>query len=553
MLKSLSIINYALIESLAIDFEDGFSVITGETGAGKSIIIGALSLLLGKRADPTILRDSTKKCIVEGVFDNGSLQLQNVFADNDLDYDDQTIFRREILPSGKSRAFINDTPVNLGLLSNIGNRFVNIHSQHQTMQLSDSSFQLNVLDGFISKQSILIDYQDIYTTYISLSDKLEKLIEQNAKAIKDQGYFNFQFDELSAASLKKEVMHELEERARFLEHVEEIKQALSETEAILGGDETSVIDSINNLERIIGNIQPYLSEAKELTKRISTVSIELKDILYDVESLDNDDDFDPMELQLVNDKLSVVYSLIQKHNVQTVEELIVIRDEYEQKLLNISSLDDEIIGLQKELVIVESNIKQKAKLLHEARQKASDNFSVAVTKVLMQLGMKDAGFNVHIELLPNYTTTGIDKVLFMFNANLGIKPGEISKIASGGELSRLMLAIKSLINKKQMLPTVIFDEIDTGVSGDIAGKVAGILKNMAQNHQVISISHLPQIASKADHHYKVYKLTEKNTTISTISKLADEERVEEVAQMLSSEKVTETAMGVARELLDNPG
>jgi DNA repair protein RecN (Recombination protein N) len=348
-------------------------------------------------------------------------------------------------------------------------------------------------------------------------------------------------------------MHELEERARFLEHVEEIKQALSETEAILGGDETSVIDSINNLERIIGNIQPYLSEAKELTKRISTVSIELKDILYDVESLDNDDDFDPMELQLVNDKLSVVYSLIQKHNVQTVEELIVIRDEYEQKLLNISSLDDEIIGLQKELVIVESNIKQKAKLLHEARQKASDNFSVAVTKVLMQLGMKDAGFNVHIELLPNYTTTGIDKVLFMFNANLGIKPGEISKIASGGELSRLMLAIKSLINKKQMLPTVIFDEIDTGVSGDIAGKVAGILKNMAQNHQVISISHLPQIASKADHHYKVYKLTEKNTTISTISKLADEERVEEVAQMLSSEKVTETAMGVARELLDNPG
>jgi len=549
MLRSLSIINYALIHSLEIDFEDGFSVITGETGAGKSIIIGALSLLLGKRADPKILRDSTKKCIVEGVFDNGSLQLRKVFSNNDLDYDDQTIIRREILPSGKSRAFINDTPVNLGLLSNIGNRFVNIHSQHQTLQLSDSSFQLNVLDDFISKPSILINYQNNYNTFISLSDKLEKLIEQNTVALKDQDYYNFQFDELSAAALDKEQVDELEERVKFLEHAEEIKQALSETEAILGNEESSVIDRLQNLERIIGNIQPYLHEANELTKRLSSISIELKDILYEIEALNSDDDFDPMELQLVNDKLSVVYSLIQKHNVQSVDELIIIRDDYEAKLLSISSLDDEIINLKKDSGIAENNLKQKAKILHEARLSASNKFSMAIIKVLKQLGMKDAGFNVQVELLPNYTITGIDKVLFMFNANLGIQPGEISKIASGGELSRLMLAIKSLINKKQMMPTVIFDEIDSGVSGDIAGKVASILKNMAQKHQVISISHLPQIASKADHHYKVYKLSENKTTTSTINKLGDEERVEELAKMLSSEKVTKTAMDVARELL----
>jgi len=551
MLRSLSIINYALIHSLEIDFEDGFSVITGETGAGKSIIIGALSLLLGKRADPKILRDSTKKCIVEGVFDNGSLQLRRVFSNNDLDYDDQTIIRREILPSGKSRAFINDTPVNLGLLSNIGNRFVNIHSQHQTLQLSDSSFQLNVLDDFISKPSILINYQNNYNTFISLSDKLEKLIEQNTVALKDQDYYNFQFDELSAAALDKEQVDELEERVKFLEHAEEIKQALSETEAILGNEESSVIDRLQNLERIIGNIQPYLHEANELTKRLSSISIELKDILYEIEALNSDDDFDPMELQLVNDKLSVVYSLIQKHNVQSVDELIIIRDDYEAKLLSISLLDDEIINLKKDSGIAENNLKQKAKILHEARLSASNKFSMAIIKVLKQLGMKDAGFNVQVELLPNYTITGIDKVLFMFNANLGIQPGEISKIASGGELSRLMLAIKSLINKKQMMPTVIFDEIDSGVSGDIAGKVASILKNMAQKHQVISISHLPQIASKADHHYKVYKLSKNKTTTSTINKLGDEERVEELAKMLSSEKVTKTAMDVARELLGN--
>ncbi len=449
----------------------------------------------------------------------------------------------------KSRAFINDTPVNLNLLNIIGNQFVNIHSQHQTLQLSDAFFQLNVLDDFVNEPKYLLDYQNIYSTYITLSNKLEELLEQNNKAIKDEDYFNFQFQELSAASLNKEVVKGLEERSKVLEHTEEIKHALSSTKAILNNEDTAVIDSLHDIERILGNIEPYLSAVNDLVKRIGSVSIELKDVLFEIESLNRDDDFDPMELQLVNDKLSLIYSLIQKHHVQSVDELIVIRDGYEQKLLSINILDNEIIVLKKELGVVEKNLKQKANLLHESRINAKDNFAKAIKNVLKQLGMKDAGFDVKIEKLQSYGNTGIDKVLFMFSANLGAPVGEISKIASGGELSRLMLAIKSLINKKQMLPTVIFDEIDSGVSGEIAGKVGSIIKKMAQKHQVISISHLPQIASKANHHYKVAKIIENNTTASTISKLSNDGRVKELASMLSSEKVTSKAMEVARELM----
>ncbi|MFK5856119.1 MAG: DNA repair protein RecN, partial [Bacteroidota bacterium] len=397
----------------------------------------------------------------------------------------------------------------------------------------------------------LSDYQTVFSEYINLSSKLEELKELNNKAVKDEDYFSFQFEELNNASLDKKLVKELEERAKFLEHAEEIKLALSESEAILNSKEAAVIDGLHNVERLIAKIQPYLSTAEELVKRLSSVSIELKDILYEIELMAGDDEFDPNELQLVNDKLSSIYSLLQKHHVQSVDELITIRDEYEEKLLSISSLDEEIARVRSKLIEIEKKLKQKSKLLTESRLHGSDKFSVAISKVLKQLGMKDAKFVVKIEQLPKYSNTGYDKVLFMFNANLGTEVGEISKIASGGELSRLMLAIKSLISKKQLLPTVIFDEIDSGVSGEIAGKVGAILKNMASNHQVISISHLPQIASKADYHYKVYKLVENNSTVSTISKLSDEGRVEELAKMLSSEKVTAKAIDVARELMSN--
>lgn len=551
MLKSLSISNYALIENLEIDFAAGFSVITGETGAGKSIILGALSLILGRRADPSVLRDKSKKCIIEGVFDNGNLSLQKFFTDNDLDYDNQTIIRREILPSGKSRAFINDTPVNLGLLVYLGNKFVNIHSQHQTLQLSEASFQLNVLDDFINKPDLLTRYKNVYERFNYLSKRLDQLTELNNQAIKDEDYLTYQLEELNNVSLNTEDIDELESRAQYLEHAEEIKLALSNAESILSNDENAVTDSLSELTKIIRNIQSYLPDMKGLVQRLDSLTIELKDIQAEIESLNRDDNFDTNELQLINEKLSAVYSLIHKHHVKTVTELIVVRNEYEEKLNGISSMGEEMESLKKEILVVEKALNENADALHELRINGCDGFSNAVLAILKQLGMKDAGFVTRIEKLSGFGIEGFDKVQFVFNANLGVEPGEISKIASGGELSRLMLAIKSLINKKQMLPTVIFDEIDAGVSGEIAGKVGGIIKKMAEKHQVISITHLPQIASKADHHYKVHKLSANNSTTITINILNDEGRVEELAKILSNEKVTATALNVARELMSD--
>jgi DNA repair protein RecN (Recombination protein N) len=550
MLKTLSIVNYALIENLEIELEDGFSVITGETGAGKSIILGALSLILGSRADLHILRDKNKKCIIEGVFDNGKLDIEPFFKENDLDLEKQTIIRRELLPSGKSRAFINDTPVNLKQINYLGNKFVNIHSQHQTLRLTDASFQLNVLDDFIDKPKPLKDFQNAFQKYKYISEKLKILTEQNNQAAKDEDYFKFQFEELSSISINAAELAELELKAQYLEHNEEIKLALSEAESILNSEEHSVVDGISGLTQVLGNIESFLPSVKKILERLNSISIEINDIASEIEIQNSNEDFNPEELLSINGQLSSIYTLIQKHQVGSIEELIQLRDEYDKKLQNIESFDFEIKKLSSELVILESRLKDKASILTNLRLKSGKSFSMAVLAVLKNLGMKDAGFNIKLEELTSFCNTGMDKIQFVFNANLGGEPGEISKIASGGELSRLMLAIKSLINHRQMLPTVIFDEIDTGVSGEIAGKVGRILQNMAENHQVISITHLPQIASKANHHYKAHKITSINSTVTTIDKLDNEARVDELAMMLSSEKVTKTAINVAREMLE---
>ena len=549
MLISLSITNYALIENLEIDFLDGFSVITGETGAGKSIIIGALSLILGNRADLGVLRDKGKKCIIEGVFRNDKLKLNDFFEKNDLDYDNDTIIRRELLPSGKSRAFINDTPVTLKLINYLGNKFVNIHSQHQTLQLSDASFQLEVLDDFIVNPKLLSDYKEIYNKHYSILQRLKELIELNDQAVKDEDYLKFQFDELADASLDVDQIVEIESRVKFLEHAEEIKVALSKADTLLTKDEGSVLGNISALVKIISDISSYLPLAEELSQRLHSLQIELEDISSEIEIANTDDNFDPEELQIAVNKLNTIYSLYQKHHVVSVSELIVLRDDYDSKLQNISSLDNEIEVVKKELIILEKSLLEKSNRLHEERLNGSHGFSKAILKVLTQLGMKDAAFSVLVEQVDSFNNSGRDKVQFLFNANFGVEQGEISKVASGGELSRLMLAIKSLINKQQMLPTVIFDEIDSGVSGDIAAKVGHIMKKMAEKHQVIAISHLPQIASKANHHYKVYKLTSDNSTTTALSLLSEEGRVEELASMLSSKKITENALTVARELM----
>ncbi|HJN05652.1 MAG TPA: AAA family ATPase, partial [Bacteroidales bacterium] len=426
MLKSLSIVNYALIENIEIGFTEGFSVITGETGAGKSIILGAFSMILGKRADLNILRNKSKKCVIEGVFDNRNLSLQKFFADNDLDYDNQTIIRREILPSGKSRAFINDTPVNLGLLVYLGNKFVNVHSQHETLQLSDASFQLNVLDDFINKPNLLTKYKNVYERYNSLTSRLEQLIELNNKAIKDEDYLKYQLEELNNVSLNTQDIDELETRAQYLEHAEEIKLALANAESILNNDESSLTNNLSELTKIVGNIQSYLPNVKTIVQRLNSLTIELKDIQDEIEIMNRDDNFDTRELQLVNEKLSAVYSLIHKHHVQTVTELINVKKEYEEKLNSISSMGEEIEAINNELSTVKKELIENANELHDVRINGCDSFSNAVLTILRQVGMKDAGFVTRIEKLPEFGIAGLDKVQFVFNANLGVEPGEIS-------------------------------------------------------------------------------------------------------------------------------
>jgi len=549
MLKSLSIVNYALIENLEVHFESGFSVITGETGAGKSIILGALSLILGNRADLDALKDKNRKCVIEGVFDNGKLELREFFNENDLDYDSNTIIRRELLPSGKSRAFINDTPVTLKLINFLGNKFVNIHSQHQTLKLSDSSFQLAVLDDFSANPKLLVDYRDLYDRYRLLETKVDSLLKANEIALRDEDYFRFQFEELYNAKLSQDDFLELEEKATVLEHSEEIKVALSEAEFIISTSDTSLQENVQMLVRSLDKVTKFLPKAGPLLERLSSLMIELEDIGSEISSLNNYEEFDPDELQQTNEKLSLIYGLLKKHHVNTVSELLVVQDDFDHRLQNINNLEEEIKKAKNELAKLDKLITASAKKLHDQRVKVSNKFSSSVMDVLNKLGMKDAKMQVQIEDLDGFTRTGKDKVQFMFNANLGVSPGEISKIASGGELSRLMLAIKSLINYQQLMPTVIFDEIDTGVSGDIAGKVGGIMKGMSDNHQVISITHLPQIAAKSDNHFKVYKALSNGSTITTIDKLNDDEKILEIATMLSSEKVTDKVISVAREML----
>jgi len=550
MLKSLSIVNYALIEKLEINFDSGFSVITGETGAGKSIILGALSLILGSRADLSLLKNKDRKCVIEGVFNNGSLNIEDFFKESDLDFDSQTIIRRELLPGGKSRAFINDTPVNLKLINYLGNILVNIHSQHQTLKIADASFQLAVLDDFAVKPSLILDYQKEYATYLLLQSRLEELVSINERSARDEDYFKFQYDELEKVNLDSDSFDELEERAKLLEHSEEIKIALTEAEHLITESDESLLLNHSRLIKTINSIAEYLPKAGELSERLNSLLIELEDIGGEVNNLNSNEEFEPLELENINERLNQVYSLYKKHHVSTVEDLIELRNEFEERLLNIHNVENDILAVKNELSASKDILVNKAEKLHNQRVKGSDNFASAVKNTLSQLGMKDAVFNVFIEKLTAFNKHGADKVQFMFNANLGSEPGEISKIASGGELSRLMLAIKSLINQQQMLPTVIFDEIDSGVSGDIAGKVGKILKKMSETHQVISISHLPQIASKADHHYKVFKTISNNSTITTIDNLDQKGRIDELAAMLSSEKVTETAINVAKEMIE---
>lgn len=549
MLRSISIQNYALIEKAYIEFHQGFSVITGETGAGKSILLGALGLILGDRADQKAIKESHKKCVIEGEFDVKNIKLKHFFLSNDLDYEDNTILRREISSSGKSRAFINDSPVSLNILKELAERLVNIHSQHQTLNLGKFDFQLNALDAFINEPIILNEYQQYYGSYKKLNKHVIEIKDKNQKLKKDEDYLKFQLNELESVSLEKEIIERLIDREQLLSNAEEIASGIELSKELLDENDISANQILNELSLTLNKLSNYHSSIKLLAERIASVHIEIKDISSEINAISSDIEFDPQELQDIKYKLDMYYGLQQKHHLNTIEELISLKEEISAKLKSIDLIDDSVKEAELALLENKKQIEKIAKQLHSQRNAYAQKMSAEVKSLLMQLGMKNAEFNIVVEKIDDFNSTGLDQVTFLFNANKGGRPEQISKVASGGELSRLMLAIKSLINRRNILPTVIFDEIDAGVSGEIAGKVGTILKKMSDKHQVIAITHLPQIASKANFHYNVFKTENLNSTSTQIEILDDNGRLEAIAKMLSDKNVTDTSMKAAEELL----
>jgi DNA repair protein RecN (Recombination protein N) len=551
MLKTLSIRNYALIDALEIDLAKGLTIITGETGAGKSILLGALGLLLGDRADSSSLFDKEQKCVVEGTFRVKEYGLNDFFEENDLDYANETVIRREITPEGKSRAFINDTPVNISLLKMIANNLVDVHSQHETLTLNESSFQLEAVDAVAGTNELLTEYKTTFKSFRKISDQLRDLNEQEAKAKKDLDYFNFQFEELNAAQLKKDQQPELEAELQTLENAEAIKSGLSKSAFSLDGAEESILSALTDIKNTLANLAKFNPQVAQLSERINSAHIELKDIASELEALNEEIVHDPKRIEEVQERLDVIYRLQQKHSVKSIEELILLRDELEKKISDIGSLETQIRMLESEQAKLNAKVLDLAGKLSKKRATAAPKLAKEVKETLQQLGMPNAELNVQIEKLELPTASGLDKITFLFSANKGSAPQQLNKVASGGELSRLMLSLKSLLAKHTALPTIIFDEIDSGISGDVAAKTGLILEQMSDTMQVLTITHLPQVASKGKSHLFVYKEEGGKRTVTRIKTLDKEERVQEIAKMLSAGKVGEAAIKNAKELLKN--
>ena len=549
MLIHLSIENYALIEKLDIDFSEGLSVITGETGAGKSILIGALSLILGKRADTHVLLNKSKKCIVEGSFNIKNYGLDNIFKKYKLDYENITILRREINKNGKSRAFINDTPVNLNLLKELGDKLVDIHSQFNTITLNDSNFQLAVIDNYINHNELINNYKSEYFKYINQKNKLKELIAKENQLKTDQGYFKFQFDELENAQLIEGEQENIENELEILNHSEEIKSNLFKASQLLNNDENNLINTLTEVNTLIHQLAGYLENLREINERIVSNLIDLKDVADEIDKIESQINFDPAQIEKLNNRLDLIYHLQQKHRVTTITELIKIKETFSGKLLGITSLDENIRKLRSDINEQEEILKNLANKISQNRKKSIPEIEKNIITILSLLAMPDGQIKITQSNLSDFNRDGIDKIKFLFNANKGGELNELSKIASGGELSRLMLSVKSLISQRNLLPTIFFDEIDLGVSGDIAGKVGGILLKMSKLMQVVAITHLPQIAGKGNEHLLVYKQTDEDSTKSKIKKIKDQERINEIAKMLSGDKITKAAIENAKELL----
>jgi len=549
MLQHLSIKNYALIEESTIHFPEGYIVITGETGAGKSILLGALGLVLGNRADSDALFDKTKKCVVEAVFDVSNLQLEELFTTHDIDFEKETCIRREINADGKSRAFVNDTPVTLAVLKELSERLIDVHSQHQTLMLNQHAFQFKLIDAFAQLKQQLINYAEDFSKYQSVKKQLNELKAKEAQLKKEQDFLQFQLDELEQFSPKEEELETLEKESEVLENAESIKQQLTTITELINGDHENVISKLNLLKPILTQLSRYGENYNELNKRFSEVYIELKDIASESSALCDDVTADPERLQIINERLDSYNRLLKKHNAANEKELIALWKDMGEKISIIQSFDDDVERLEKDMNVLQKKLLTQAKTLSDQRKKIIPEIEKSVSSMLEQLSMPNAKFKIELKEKTELGVLGKDEINFLFSANKGSEFKDIEKVASGGELSRLMLCIKSLAAQKTALPVIIFDEIDTGVSGDVADKIGTILQAMGTNRQVISITHLPQIASKGTSHLFVYKEDHSTKTISKIKQLQNEERILEIAKMLSSGKPGEAAINNAKELL----
>ena len=550
MLQQLYIKNFTLIDELDIHLHPGFSVITGETGAGKSIILGAIGLLLGQRADSKSIKQGTDRCVIEAHFDLSRYDMKSFFDENDIEYDEKdTIIRRELTATGKSRAFINDTPVALSMLKELGDQLMDIHSQHQNLLLNKQDFQLNVVDILAQDTKEVAAYQKVFDQYQQQKKALEALREEIERNRQNVDFLQFQFDELSQSKLAKGEQEELEQQSDTMSHAEEIKTALYETDNALNGDETGVVDMIRKASNALGSISQVLPDSEELVGRLDSCRIELKDIADEVGRMLNHTDFDPEELDAINNRLDRLYELEKKYHVKTVEELISLRDQLQQQLNNIENSDEAVGEKEKEVERLHAICQEHANKVTKQRQAIAKQMKSQMAGRLEALGMPHARFEVSI------TTTelgrnGQDNVSFLFSANTSTPLLSVAQVASGGEIARVMLSLKAMISGAVKLPTIIFDEIDTGVSGKIAEKMAQIMQEMGQTErQVISITHLPQIAALGSHHYKVSKEETPQGTISQMKELTPEERINEIAQMLSGSNISKAAIDNAKQLL----
>ncbi|WP_276369517.1 DNA repair protein RecN [Chryseolinea sp. H1M3-3] len=550
MLKHLTIRNYALIKHLEMDPSANLNVITGETGAGKSIMLGAIGLLMGNRADTKVLWDENEKCITEGTFDIKNENLKSIFADEDLDYDSTTVIRREISPGGKSRAFINDTPVTLEVMKRIGNFLMDVHSQHETLQLGQQTFQLKLVDAYAENRNLIEEYAAAWSNYLKAKKAFESLTSEAETLRQESDYVRFQLDELVKANLEGAEQETLESELKIMEHAGEIKTRFQQAIELLNDSEYAALNSLREARNHLQIVTSFSTRYEEVYKRIDSLMIELDDLVSEIEREGDEVEFDPERTETIKERLSLLYRLLKKHRVQNVKELITIQETLQQKDSLTSNLDEALAASKKTFDQTQQQVKIIAAKLSESRKKGFQPLCKQISKLLHELGMPNAVFEIDSKITEP-SPTGIDRIEILFSANKGISPRPLAQVASGGEFSRVMFSIKYVMASKTAMPTLILDEIDNGISGEVAIKLGNLMKGMSKKHQIISISHLPQIAAKGDAHYFVYKDNSAAKTVSSIKRLTNDERVEEIAKMIGGSKPSKVALENAQELLTN--